>query len=130
MDPTQKNFIHKNKRNNSESYVPNVPCSWLKKIYPLPGSSLKTALAIWRTYRMKNSQNPIKLTKKYCETVGLTRQTRLRGLLALEKAGLVEVDFQAGRAPIITLLDIEENKNVWCVDTGSSRVDGGQMLKR
>jgi hypothetical protein len=105
-DASPKHKISKN--NKSEFYVPSIPIPWLKKIYVLPGASLKVALIIWRTYRMENSQNTFKLTKKYCEPFEISRYQRFRGLRGLEEAGLIEVDQKPGRAPVITLLNIKK----------------------
>ena len=113
MDP-EKYFVdappkHKtSKKNKSELYVPSIPIQWLKQIYVLPGASLKVALILWRTYRMENSQNTFKLTKKYCEPFGISRYQRFRSLKKLEEAGLIKVDQKPGRAPVVTMLNIKK----------------------
>jgi hypothetical protein len=92
---------------NSEPYVPNVPVSWVSKLYELPYVATKVGLPLWRAYRMQGSKKSFKFTSKYLEPFKLSRNQKYRGLNMLEGAGLIRIERQRGRAPIVTLLKIK-----------------------
>jgi hypothetical protein len=96
----------KPKRKKYKLFVPNIPLPWIMPVFNLSGDALKMAIIVWRTYKMNNGKDTFKLTKKYLEPFGVNRFQRYRGLERLKESGLVDVDFQKGRAPIIKILNV------------------------
>jgi hypothetical protein len=92
------------KESETEFYIPNIPVPWIVKIFGLSFVALKTALVLWRAFRMERSRNPFKLTTRHLEPFGLSRNQKYRGLNDLKKAGLIKVSQKPGQAPEITLL--------------------------
>jgi hypothetical protein len=70
---------------------------------------LAVALAIWFLAGLRNRQNDLKLTTAALKRFGVTdRSTKSRALDALEGAGLVHVERQPGKNPIVTILPTDK----------------------
>jgi hypothetical protein len=83
-----------------------IPMSWVERAAALPGRAWQMACALWFQALC---------SKPKCPTVQLERRTltrfsllagptRRRALNALERAGLIRVEYRAGRRPIVTIL--------------------------
>lgn len=81
-----------------------IPLSWLSAAAALPGKApLSVGLAIWFEAGRRRALQ-VKLTTAIVQRFGLNRKAKYRGLLGLEKAGLVEVHRQPRRNPLVTIL--------------------------
>jgi hypothetical protein len=69
----------------------------------MSGKTIMAALAIWFQAGMHGHQN-VKLTTSGLKRFGVDRKAKDRALATLEEAGLVKVQRQRGRNPLITLV--------------------------
>jgi hypothetical protein len=53
----------------------------------------------------KTESKTIKLPNQFAETLGITRDTKLRGLETLERLGVVRVERGGKKSPLVTVLD-------------------------
>jgi hypothetical protein len=81
-----------------------IPGRWLKRAASLPGRALHVGLAVWVAAAMKQS-NRAKLTWRHLARFGVLHDAGRRGLLALERAGLVFAERHTGRCPVVTILE-------------------------
>ncbi len=79
-----------------------VPLAWLRVAAIWPGRALAVGIALWFKAGV-SKRAKVKLTSRVREKVGLSRHSTHRGLAALEQAGLVDVDRQVGRSPVVTI---------------------------
>ena len=94
-----------------------VPLKWLTCALFLPGHSIHVGLALWYWSGVLKTKT-IKLTNHKCTAFGvicndgvpvrfgITSPTKLRALRYLEEAGLVEVHWENGKAPVVTIIDV------------------------
>jgi hypothetical protein len=80
-----------------------LPGPWVSQAARLPGRSLHVAMALWYLAGVKKSHQ-VKPTWRVWELFGLSPYAGHRGLTALEKAGLVEVEQTPGCCPVVTIL--------------------------
>lgn len=87
-----------------------IPVPWLERVCRLPGKNgLVVALAIWFLAGLKNQKYDLKLTTAILKKFGLTdRSAKSRALEALENGGLIRVERQSGKNPLVTILDDSE----------------------
>src|SRR5262249_8102296 len=81
----------------------NVPVDWLHPALPLSGTGLVVALVVWRRSRIEK-QTTVALTRSDLEEFKLDRVRVRRGLAEIERKGLVRVQHQRGRSPVVTVL--------------------------
>ena len=83
-----------------------VPMGWLEAAAALPGKAMQLGIALWYTaVRSKNKSPRVRLSNALATRFGLAaRTTRSRALDALAGAGLVRVETNTGRAPVVTIL--------------------------
>jgi len=74
-----------------EPYVRTIPLSWICQATGLPGKALAVGLVIWYFSGVTKSKT-VKLTRLRLSHFGLLPETSRRGLRALEKAKLVDVE--------------------------------------
>lgn len=84
-----------------------VPWPWLTKAARLPGRALHLGMALWFLKGFKRSQQQLSLSPSLLRELGVNRYTAYRGLRALEAAGLVSVERQQGRSPLVVLLSAD-----------------------
>jgi hypothetical protein len=82
-----------------------IPMAWLAKAAKLPGHALHVALAIRHQSDLEGNTT-VALRNKHCKVFGVDRDTKRRGLAALEATGLVLVNRKPRRNPIVTIVDI------------------------
>ena len=82
-----------------------IPWAWLRGAARFPGKALHVAIALWFTAGLTR-RRVIQLSPSTLRMLGVERNAARRGLLALEKAGLVHVERRSCRSPIVTLLDV------------------------
>jgi DNA-binding transcriptional ArsR family regulator len=78
-----------------------IPWLWLERAGELPGKALAVGLRVWFAAGCRDSSS---VTVNLSRT-GLPRRTAQRGLIALERAGLVAVERRRGRPPVVTILN-------------------------
>ncbi len=90
-------------RNQAKLFVKGpIPLSWIRKCRTCHSEALALALIIRMFSDMKGGQ-PVIVSDKASKMLGIGTDTRRRALAALEKAGLVRVVRQPGRAPLVSL---------------------------
>ena len=90
-------------RNNNRFLKGPIPLNWLVKAAPLNGKALEIAVVIWHLKGLKR-KNTVKLNGKLLREFKISRSTLYRGLAAMEKAGLISIQRQIGRSPMVTIL--------------------------
>ncbi len=85
-----------------------IPLCWIGRAACLPGRALHVALAFWHISRLSRSRT-VKMQYKIRERLGVSRKVYSRGLVVLEKAGLISVKRKAGSTPVVTLLGIDQD---------------------
>ncbi len=81
-----------------------IPWRWLTKAARLPGKALHVAIALWFWAGIKRSA-AVAFPISQLRLLGVSRYAAYRGLLALERVGLVSVCRHSGRRSLVTLLD-------------------------
>ena len=84
-----------------------ISMPWLEKAARLPGRALHVALAVRHQSALKRSST-VTLPNKQLVEFGVDRDTKRRGLAALEAAGLLIVERKPGRNPIVTIVEVSE----------------------
>ena len=84
-----------------------IPLSWVTKACQLPGKSFHVAIALRYLSGMRSSKT-VAITRIDRRAFGLERYSLYRGLEHLADAKLIYVDRKAGRAPIVTILEVEQ----------------------
>jgi hypothetical protein len=79
-----------------------IPLAWLSRAAIQPGRALHVGVLLWFLAGLMRSRE-VPLLPSWLHRFGLNRFAAYRGLTALEKAGLVTVKRQRGRAPLVTL---------------------------
>jgi hypothetical protein len=77
--------------------------AWLEVSAKLPGKSMHLAVALLHLVAVEQRDTVI-LSNRACEKFGLDRNAKYRALLSLEGAGLVRVQRNLGRSPVVTIL--------------------------
>ena len=90
------------RRRRAGSFVPALPLEWANIAGCLPGKALHVALAVWRQAALKKSMT-IALPNGPLAGYGVQRWAKRAALLALEGAGLIQVEWKPGRNPIVTI---------------------------
>ena len=81
-----------------------IPGTWLSRAAALTGRSLHVALAVWYLAGLKRSRQ-VTLGRKTLRMFGVQPDASRRGLVELERAGLVCVERSSGCSPRVTLLE-------------------------
>ena len=84
-----------------------IPGEWLHRAAELPGRALHVALALWYLAGVEKRRQ-VKLTWGVFARFGVSPDAGGRGLVALERAGLVAVDRPPGRCTVVTILESEK----------------------
>lgn len=92
-------------RRRKEFVCGPIPLEWISQAARLTGKSLAVALAAWHRYRI-NRKRPAKLSHATLAKFGVGRQSAARCLAMLESAGLICVQRQRGRSPVVTILEL------------------------
>jgi hypothetical protein len=67
-------------------------------------TALVVAMILWQQYRLNRGRQPLKLTGHMRRKFSLRKSQVRRGLLALEKAGLITMQKFKHRSPLITIV--------------------------
>lgn len=82
-----------------------IPLAWLTVAANLPGKALAVALAIWFESGRRRGSKTIILTTAILDRFAVGRKAKYRALQHLENAGLVVVNRQPRRNPVVTILN-------------------------
>jgi hypothetical protein len=83
-----------------------LPLSWWSRACALRGTSpLAVSLAIWFLAGLKGRKDQLMLPTPMSERFHIDRSAKLRGLKALEKAGLIRVQRRGNKNPIVTIIE-------------------------
>ncbi len=85
-----------------------IPWAWLAMCARLPGRALHVGVVLRLESGLTGSR-VVKLRPKHLRSFGVDRYAAARALRRMEAASLVMVVRAAGRAPVVTLLDVNEN---------------------
>ena len=86
-----------------DPYVRIIPLSWICLASRLPGKALHVGIVLWYLAGVSRSLT-VKLTRSRLRRFGIYHETGRRGLLALENAGLVQVERGGKKSPSVTLV--------------------------
>lgn len=86
-----------------------IPIEWLRQAAHASGggAGFKVAIALWYLSGLHRHVATVQLTNRTLEIFAVNRYAAYRGLERLEEAGLVSVKRHTGRAPMVTLLDVQ-----------------------
>lgn len=83
-----------------------IPLKWIHSAAVLPGKTFTVAIAVWFRAGITKDRC-VKVTRALLEPFGVGRKAGYAGLRSLEAAGLVSVARRTGRAPIVTILSVD-----------------------
>jgi hypothetical protein len=81
-----------------------IPWRWIITAARLPGKSLHIGIGLWFLAGVTRSRT-VKLSNMLLKLLGVTRFSKARGLLELERAGLIRIDRRQGKNPLVTILN-------------------------
>ncbi len=88
-----------------------IPFNWLAIAARQPGKTLHVAIGLWHLAFMQNNHT-VALSNKILESLGVDRFSKARSIKFLEQVGLISVEQHHGRSPRITILDVNDCKEV------------------
>jgi DNA-binding transcriptional ArsR family regulator len=86
----------------------SIPWVWLSAAARLPGRALHVAIELRLWAGIKKTRH-FALTISALTDLGVSRSAAYRGLVALEREGLVTIDRRRGRKPRVTVVEIDDN---------------------
>ena len=81
-----------------------ISTGWIKALYPMSRSAILVGITL-RFLSILTRKNPIKLTTIELSGWGLSRQMKWKGLRELEEGGLIKVQSQRGKNPVVLIID-------------------------
>jgi hypothetical protein len=100
-------FIEGRYAEEKPKYIRTIPYKWFVVAAQLPGQSLAVGIAIWFISGLVKNKS-ITLSSTFLCEIGISRYQKYRAIVALEKAGLIQVAGVNGKNPIVTLLDVKD----------------------
>jgi hypothetical protein len=88
-----------------------VPLDWLLRAGALPGDTLKAGVLVWHVAGLARSWTGLALPPRVWQNWYRDRSTFSRALARLEAAGLIVVDRQRGRSPIVGIITKTEGNH-------------------
>jgi hypothetical protein len=82
-----------------------LPLTWVRQAAALPGKTLHVALTLWYLVGLQKTKT-VRLTAKPLTAMGVSRDAKYDALTRLMQAGLVTIEQQPGRVPVVTLVDV------------------------
>ena len=89
--------------NKSLRYIKTIPLPWIAQVTKLPYSAVRVGLACWFMDGC-NKQQPFTLSRATCQQFNISKWDKRRGIRQLERAGVIEVLRQPGRASLIGMV--------------------------
>jgi hypothetical protein len=90
-----------------------IPWSWHSKAGRLKGHALHVGIVLWFLAGFKKG-GTVTLSSSVLRDLGVTRESKYRGLKELESAGLISVDRHTGRNPVVTILGVRGSNGGGC----------------
>ena len=91
------------KRRRRQKFI-MVPWSWFERLEPSGrGSTYRVAMFLQHLH-WRNGGGPIKLSNAALAEVGIDRRSKWNALRGLEQLGLIQVNRQRRKSPVITLV--------------------------
>jgi DNA-binding transcriptional ArsR family regulator len=87
-------------------FMPPIPEWWAAVAMALPGKAYHVGAIVWQECRINRSPS-CKLTRHVWEKFGLHRHTVRGGLKVLKEAGLIILQKNGKRSPLITIVNDE-----------------------
>jgi len=84
-------------------YLRTVPISWLIPAMSLPGKSLAVGLVVWYLAGV-SKKSAVTLSRVQLKKFGIRRMAGKRGLRNLEAAGLVKIEREGHKSPLVTIV--------------------------
>src|SRR5262249_32415648 len=91
-------------------FIPPMHFDWFSRACRLPGKAAALAAALWYFSRRQGSDT-VHLTQAGLNEFGISRQAKYRGLLSLERAGLISVRRNGRKNPDVTILTPAEGSH-------------------
>jgi DNA-binding transcriptional ArsR family regulator len=92
------------KENSDNRFIKGpIPLKWILAASELPGKSLEISMVLW-FLKGVTKKHTVKLNGKLIRSFGVSRSTLYRGLAEMENAGLISIQRQKGRSPMVTIL--------------------------
>jgi hypothetical protein len=82
-----------------------IPWPWIVRAWSLPGQSLMVGLMLWRLAGLKKRKDGLLFGNNDCLDLSICPATKSRALKSLEQAGLIKVDREPGRLPVVTIIE-------------------------
>ena len=81
-----------------------IPHDRARRLYHLSGSAWALLIELDRLILEGRGRNPVRLTTKSLKASGLSEKRKRSGLYELETTGVITVERQCGRSPLVTHL--------------------------
>jgi len=85
-------------------FIQSMPLSWICAATTLSGNDIKVALLIWYLSGIHKTKKDLIVSSSQAKKFNINASGLRRGLLGLEKIGLISTVRGAGKAPRVTIL--------------------------
>jgi hypothetical protein len=92
------------RRQRSVETFARIPHDRARRLYHLSGPAWALLIELDRLILEGRGRNPVRLTTKTLKASGLSEKRKRSGLVELEAAGVITVERQRGRSPLVTHL--------------------------
>ena len=92
------------RRQRSVETFARIPHDRARRLYHLSGSAWALLIELDRLILEARGRNPVRLTTKTLKASGLSEKIKRSGVDELEAAGVLTVERQRGRSPLVTHL--------------------------
>lgn len=107
MSEATKRRWEQHRLRRRRQYIAAIPMGWISPTFRHPPYVTKVALAVW--FQVKRSRpGGAPISAQLLEQFGVSRKTAYLALCKLEIEGLITVDRQRGRAPLVTIIQESE----------------------
>lgn len=87
-------------------YIRTTPLEWMQTASKLSGKCSNLALAIWHKAGVTKSKS-VRITWTCLTDFGITRQAYYRCIKKMVEAGLLTIEEEVGKKPLITILNAQ-----------------------
>jgi hypothetical protein len=107
VTPPRRAVTRRPRKHIDGRFYPAIPEPWLLKARTLPGKAPLDVAIVLRQQAALRKSLTVRLSNKPFLPLGSSgRFHKIRGLRALEAAGLVSVEWRTGASPIVTILEM------------------------
>jgi hypothetical protein len=86
-----------------------LPFSWIERLTGASGQTWHLAVQLLYLRWRKGAKKPIKLANRMLQIDGISRATKWRALAELEHRGLITIERQSGKSPLIHVHDLSQS---------------------